>query len=64
MYEDAHLDASYEDRFADEVYFGNGPDWDERDFDDFDNDENECEGHESLNGADMGVTRYCDGSCV
>jgi hypothetical protein len=22
-----------------------------------------CEGHESLNGADMGVTVYCDGSC-
>jgi hypothetical protein len=25
---------------------------------------NECEGHcDSLNGADMGVTTYCDGSC-
>lgn len=24
----------------------------------------ECEGHESLNGADMGRTTYCDGSCT
>lgn len=27
-------------------------------------DDNECEGHESLRGADMGVTVFCDGSCV
>ncbi len=25
--------------------------------------EDECEGHESLNGADFGRTVYCDGSC-
>jgi hypothetical protein len=25
--------------------------------------ETECEGHESLNGADMGATVTCDGSC-
>ena len=24
----------------------------------------ECDGHESLNGADMGLTVYCDGSCA
>lgn len=24
----------------------------------------ECEGHESLNGADMGATVFCDGTCV
>lgn len=28
-----------------------------------DDDDDECEGHESLNGADMGVTVYCDGNC-
>ncbi len=27
-------------------------------------DEDGCQGHESLNGADMGATVYCDGSCV
>lgn len=26
-------------------------------------DDDECEGHESLNGADMGATVYCDGYC-
>lgn len=26
-------------------------------------DENECDGHESLNGADMGRTVYCDRTC-
>lgn len=31
--------------------------------DDWDDDEDECEGHESLNGADMGRTVYCDGTC-
>jgi len=25
---------------------------------------NECEGHESLAGAHMGESVYCDGSCV
>ena len=25
--------------------------------------ETECEGHESLNGSEMGQTTYCDGSC-
>lgn len=25
---------------------------------------NECEGHESLNGAHMGESVYCDGSCL
>lgn len=65
MYEDAHLEASYEARTDYDTFgYNDGPDWDLRDFDDFDNDENECEGHESLNGGDMGVTRYCDGSCV
>ena len=29
-----------------------------------DDDEDECEGHESLDGAHMGETVYCDGSCV
>ncbi|MBG6106591.1 hypothetical protein IWX88_000209 [Frigoribacterium sp. CG_9.8] len=27
-------------------------------------DDDECEGHESLNGDSMGVTMYCDGSCA
>jgi hypothetical protein len=30
----------------------------------FDDDEAECEGHESLDGANMGVTVYCDGTCL
>lgn len=29
-----------------------------------DNWDNECEGHESLKGEDMGESVYCDGSCV
>lgn len=28
-----------------------------------DEDDDECEGHESLDGAHMGETVYCDGSC-
>ena len=28
-----------------------------------DDDDNECEGHESLDGAHMGETVYCDGTC-
>jgi hypothetical protein len=28
-----------------------------------DEEEEECEGHESLHGEDMGATVYCDGSC-
>jgi hypothetical protein len=28
------------------------------------NDEPECEGHESLNGAHMGETVYCRGACA
>jgi hypothetical protein len=24
----------------------------------------ECQGHESLNGAHMGQTAYCDGTCI
>ena len=27
-------------------------------------DPSECEGHESLDGAHMGETVYCDGSCL
>lgn len=30
---------------------------------DEDDEDNECEGHESLDGAHMGETVYCDGSC-
>lgn len=32
------------------------PEWDE-------DDDNECEGHESLAGAFHGVSYFCDGSC-
>ena len=32
---------------------------------DMDDDEcDECEGHESLSGKDMGTTVFCDGSCL
>lgn len=30
----------------------------------FEDDENECEGHESQDGAHMGESVFCDGSCV
>jgi hypothetical protein len=29
----------------------------------YDDEDNTCEGHESLNGSMMGVTVFCDGSC-
>lgn len=31
--------------------------------DDDDQDEPQCSGHESLSGAHMGETTYCDGTC-
>ena len=31
---------------------------------DYYEDDNECEGHESLSGASMGASYFCDGSCV
>ena len=33
-------------------------------FDVEDEDDNECEGHESLSGASMGASYFCDGSCI
>jgi hypothetical protein len=38
-------------------------DYEYDDFEDYGDEEPECEGHESLDGAHMGETVYCDGSC-
>lgn len=70
MYEDDFLEEQYEDKNGDPI--GIGVDYDEPDFtaywqenlDDSDDSDNECEGHESLNGAFMSESVYCDGSCV
>jgi hypothetical protein len=67
MYEDAHLEMAYEDRFR----FEDETDWNEQDFDSLEVffDEDGCEGHYDddhalTSGNSIGEPYYCDGSCM
>lgn len=64
MYEDEFLEMMYEDRFTEDP-----ADFDARDFDQFEDDEEGCEGHYDddfalTSGNSIGEPIYCDGSCV
>lgn len=66
MYEDAHLEMMYEDRFPEDP-----ADFDARDFDSPEVffDEEKCEGHYDDDYAltssnSIGEPYYCDGSCM
>lgn len=66
MYEDAHLESMYEDRFGIE----DDSDFNSRDFDSPDEFfDGECEGHYDddyalTSGNSIGEPVYCDGSCA
>lgn len=58
------LEAAEDDSDSEEVLSILQAEQDEDDDDWGDDDEDECPGHESLDGAHMGETVYCDGSCI